>query len=353
MRRINIRQATGDPNLVLPLVDERGAFVLAAGKPLTAGLARRLWERGFRHAYVESPGFEDIGSAEPLQPKTYSQLRRLLTEFIDEARQTRPGDPLDISIEQLHELVASACDELTSLPNGQPFTLYPSWEGRLDAWLSFAINGAVLAGLLGLQRDVQAARRLFMAALVQDVGLWRADRTQDHVQMTQEILRPMRELGPVVRAIAAEHHELLDGSGYPEGKTGERLHQLSRIMNVVVAYLGMIGSASKPVLPHEALEGLMAGTNSLYDETVVHEFRKIVHTYPPGTVVRLSNGRRGVVLHPGPAELHRPRVRLLPSSGGRLGETNRRDASDEDAKPAYDEIDLATELSVTINRVLD
>lgn len=348
MRRINLREVAGEPRLARPLVDERGAYVLASGRPLTGSLAQRLWDRGFRHAYVETPGFEDVAANEPLRSDTYTRLRRLLGDVVRAVQQTRPGDTPELPVDEIGETVREACDQLEALSVGDPFLLYPPWASRLDEWISFAINGAVLAGLVGLREGVQGARHLFTAALVQDVGLWRADRLQDHVSATIDLLRPVRSLSPIVKAIAAEHHELLDGSGYPAGKSGDELHSLTPVMAVVVAYLTMIGSATKPMLPHEALEGLLAGADTLYSGDVVNRFRHILHTYPPGTVVRLTNGRRGVVLEPGPAGLHRPKIRLLPTSVGRIGTVDEH----SEGETEYPIVDLTSELSLMIDRVL-
>lgn len=353
MRRINIRDAVGEPVLARPLVDERGAFVLAAGKPLTSGVVERLWERGFRHAYVEARGFEDIEPAEPLSPRLYSRLRRLLGEIIDEVRNVRPGDTLAIPADELDEVVAEACDELAALPKERGFLLYPRWQGRRDGWISFAVNAAAVAALLGLQQGLQSARRLFAAGLLQDVGGLRTDRPQEHVKVTVDLLRPVRGVGPVVKAIAGQHHELLDGSGYPEGKTAEQMHELSPLMQVTVAYLEMVGPGSKTRLPHEALEGLLAGAGVAFSGEAVQLFRRLIPAYPAGTVVRLSGGRRGVVLDPGPAGLNRPKVRILPSSIGRVGAAALDELDEEEALEEYPEVDLAKEFAVMIEAVFD
>lgn len=352
MRRINIREAMGEPVLARPLVDERGAFVLAAGRPITSTVMERLWERGFRHAYVDAPGFEDVQPDEPLSPRLYSRLRRLLGDIVDAVRNVRPGETLELPGPELEETVAEACDELGNLAKGKGFLLYPSWQGPRDGWISFSVNAAVLAALIGLEDGVQSARRLFAAGLLQDVGMWRTDRPQEHVKVTKDLLRPVRDVGPVVKAIAAEHHELLDGSGYPDGKTGEQMHELSPIMQTVVAYLEMIGGA-RPRLPHEALEGLLAGADVTYSASAVQLFRRLVPAYPAGTVVRLSDGRRGVVLDAGPAGLNRPKVRLLPASIGRVGAASLDELSEEEALEEYPEVDLAKEFSVMIERVFN
>ena len=52
-----------------------------------------------------------------------------------------------------------------------------------------------------------------------------------------------------MKAIVAQHHERLDGSGYPAGKTGADLHPLGRIMSVVVAYLELLSDGVLPMKP--------------------------------------------------------------------------------------------------------
>lgn len=352
MRRINIRETVGDPILARPLVDERGAFVLAAGRPLGTGLVERLWDRGFRHAFVEAPGFEGVEPEEPLPPQLYSRLRRLMGDVLDAVRNTRPGDTPQLPVAELDDAAAAACDELGKFVRGRGFLLYPPWQGRRDAWIASSINAAALAALIGLQDGVQSARRLFAAGLLQDVGSWRTDRPQEHVKVTVDLLRPVGGVGPVVKAIAAEHHELLDGSGWPAGKTREQMHGLSPVMQAVVSYLELIGGA-RPLPPHEALERLLAGAGAAFDQEVVHTFRRLVPAYPPGTLVRLSGGRRGVVLDAGPPGMHRPKLRVLPSSVGRIGVKSRDDLTEEEALEEYPELDLSKELSVMIERVLD
>lgn len=351
MRRVNLRRAPLGAVLAQPLVDERGAYVLAAGQPLNPPLVQRLWERNFRYAYVEELGFEGLDLREPLEPKTYALARRLTVSMVDEIQNTRSLADVELPLEELNALAADACDELAQIPTGEGFLLYPGWGTRRDERLAFVINAAVLAAVIGLGtgRGVAAARHLFTAALLQDIGIWRAEKAPDHVAIVREMLRPMRGVSALVKAIVAQHHERLDGSGYPEGKTGADMHPLARIMSVVVAYLELL-ETGQALLPHDAQEAMMAGVGTEFDREAVVALLKHVPAYPVGTMVRLSNGKEAVVIHPGPPGLNRPRVRLLPSEDLRTRELDAEDT--EQAREELVELELSGEFTLVIKEVL-
>jgi HD-GYP domain-containing protein (c-di-GMP phosphodiesterase class II) len=96
--------------------------------------------------------------------------------------------------------------------------------------------------------DVTALRR---AALVHDLGrlgvsnsIWdrkatltpgERERVRLHPYLTERMLAPSPPLASLA-TVAAQHHERLDGSGYPQGLTGEHLSSAARILAVADAY---------------------------------------------------------------------------------------------------------------------
>ena len=102
------------------------------------------------------------------------------------------------------------------------------------------------------------------------------------------------ELIPVL-----QHHERIDGSGYPKGLKGNLIHEFSKLIAIADVYDAMttdrpyrIGYSQK-----EVLEYLMATTGSLYDEDIVKIFIKKINPYPKGSKVILSNGEKGFVFN--------------------------------------------------------
>ena len=371
MRRVDIRTIPEGATLARPLVDQRGAFVLAAGKTVTESMVERLWERGFRHAYVHAPGFEGLDVREPLEPQTFQQVRHLLVGLVNQVKQAKDLTQVEVPVLALQDVTKQACDEVAK--QNQGFLLYPAWGTLTDRFIAGVVNIACVAARVGVEMvDKDAARHLFLAALLQDLGTWVTDRAAEHVAVSLSIVRSYRELSAWVKHIVADHHERLDGSGYPQGKKEPDLHLLPRIMQVAVAYVELVQDPRNPTLPHEAQEHLMAEAGVLFDWNAVQTLRRVVPGYPTGSVVRLSTSQLGVVVHPGPPSLNRPRVRVLSKKGDRKGERAQEapegagapdetmeqtdgpaSLSDSGQPAAYEEIDLAVEHAVAIVRLLE
>jgi hypothetical protein len=72
--------------------------------------------------------------------------------------------------------------------------------------------------------------------------------------------------------IVHEHHERMDGSGYPRGLEGSQIHPLARICSVIDSFDAMTAfrpHKRKPLAIQEAVQVLKAETPSKYDPEVV------------------------------------------------------------------------------------
>jgi HD-GYP domain-containing protein (c-di-GMP phosphodiesterase class II) len=58
---------------------------------------------------------------------------------------------------------------------------------------------------------------------------------KEHVQFGHKLLEPLQTLADV-RAMVLHHHEMFDGSGYPEGRAGEEIPLGARIIAIADAY---------------------------------------------------------------------------------------------------------------------
>ena len=114
-----------------------------------------------------------------------------------------------------------------------------------------------------------------------------------------------------------DHHERMDGSGYPRGIRGEQIHQFARIAAVSDVYDAVTShrpyKAAAP--PHVAVSIISSGSGTSFDADVVATFRRIVFPYPVGTEVRLADGRAGVVAQVDPDRSDVPLVRVADGDG--------------------------------------
>lgn len=113
-----------------------------------------------------------------------------------------------------------------------------------------------------------------------------------------------------VRDIILQHHEYMDGSGYPRQLAEDKISVLARIVAIVNTYdnhcnhLNPLDSLS----PYEALSHMFAHQRKLFDQSQLSEFVRCMGVYPPGTLVSLSNQMMGMVVSVNSSKPLRPSV---------------------------------------------
>jgi len=189
------------------------------------------------------------------------------------------------------------------------------------------VNVMVLSLLLGksLGLDEAALKDLGVAAFLHDIGktqlpervrwmdrqLSAADYRayQDHV--AHGILLARRLAIPEAALCAlAEHHETIDGSGFPRQVPGASISLPGKILALVNRYDNLCNPArpSACVTPHEALSLIFSQMKQRYDAVVLAAFIRMMGVYPPGSVVQLSDEHFALVVSVNSARPLKPRV---------------------------------------------
>jgi len=178
-----------------------------------------------------------------------------------------------------------------------------------------SLNVTLLSMMVAKEMKAPAAaiRLLGLASLFHDAGdadiperivrkadaLTRAEMVvlQQHCAYGVEIAKRLG-LAPEVQSVILQHHEHVDGSGYPRGLQGPQLSLLSRIVAIVNAYDELCNpvNPAKAMTPHEALSTLYAQQRERFDAQAMATFVRCMGVYPPGTVVALSNGVLALVV---------------------------------------------------------
>ncbi len=91
-----------------------------------------------------------------------------------------------------------------------------------------------------------------------------------HVRIGHDLLNGVPALRDVASAVLY-HHERYDGTGYPEGLSGDRIPMASRIVAVVDAYCAMLDERSykPPYPPEKARAELIRCSGSQFDPRIV------------------------------------------------------------------------------------
>jgi putative nucleotidyltransferase with HDIG domain len=221
-------------------------------------------------------------------------------------------------------------DALTSLSRLKKFDEYTFYH---------SVNTSILAMSLGrdLGFERNALHQIGVGTLLHDIGktkipseiLNKPGRFESHEMeiMKQHVLRGVEVLttttglGDSYLRPALEHHERVDGTGYPHRRVRSELSQFGLMAAVVDIYDAITSDRCyhKGRVAHEALQFLYRlALEGHLDTTLVQRFIHVVGVYPVGSIVELNTGEVAIV-----KQIHHhvpltPVVLLIKSSGNTL-----------------------------------
>lgn len=141
-----------------------------------------------------------------------------------------------------------------------------------------------------------------------------------HAQIGFDMLRKQDEISLLTVHCAFQHHERMDGSGYPRGLQLDDIHPYARILAVTDVFDALTSNRvyRRPMLPHDAIEVLYTGAGTLFVPEIVAHLRDTIALYPIGLTVTLNTGEIGVVADYNHGMPSRPIIRVLQNEAGEL-----------------------------------
>lgn len=118
---------------------------------------------------------------------------------------------------------------------------------------------------------------------------------QRHVGYSLDILAVLKLDREYTLAIE-QHHERLNGNGYPNADSGSNIHKFSRMLAIVDCYDALTTKRGHklPMTPAAALK-MLSNPDYGYDQKLVMLFIRCIGVYPVGSLVLLSNKCIGLV----------------------------------------------------------
>jgi HD-GYP domain-containing protein (c-di-GMP phosphodiesterase class II) len=320
-----------------------GTFILLApDAPVTPELVRRL--RKWKYDEVQSegqrrevPGYIAVAGAEAakLAPQTIDEDIRT-----DEQRESARNFCAE-SITFVADFFQTFVDDGTVniIRENRDFVVRYAWaDGDVDHWLTLhTMRATLLALLFGdfLKAPPVRLIELGNAALLHDIGMYKLPETlrrsksalsaderkaiNAHTALGYRLLKGLSAAENIALA-ALEHHERMDGSGYPRGLTGDRITEYARIIAVACSFEAMVSGRPFRAAPfdmHTAIREMLQNNRKQYDERVLKALVYTLSFFPIGTHVLLSNGGKGAVVRTDTARPRCPVVRVLTDPAGK------------------------------------
>ncbi|MCC3751075.1 MAG: HD domain-containing protein [Halorhodospira halophila] len=176
-----------------------------------------------------------------------------------------------------------------------------------------SLIGAALSADIGMLELRAALDR-------QATGLSQAQRRAltEHPERSAQLLREAGLDDPDWLRAVMEHHERLDGSGYPHGVRAEAICEVSGLVMLADVYVAMVTPrAHRPArTSKEVLRKLFTEADQRYPARYAQQIVRELGIYPPGTVVGLETGEVALVTRRA-GKRTQPWVYLLQRADGR------------------------------------
>jgi HD-GYP domain-containing protein (c-di-GMP phosphodiesterase class II) len=234
-----------------------------------------------------------------------------------------------------HQVLLEITEDLLDLMRSEPqqfSQLALMTAGREDCLPDHAISVAVLAMAIAahMNLSLEMVKEVIIGALLCDVGMLALPkhirsstellsatdhaRVQQHPIYSLSMMEQIPALSPIPRLMAFQHHERLNGQGYPNRTTGTSISDFSRI----VAVADIFAAAANPraykaqKLPYHAIEELVRMAHlGMIDPRVIKALLAAIGLFPVGSYVLLSTHTTAQVIGNNPAKIDRPLIRPL------------------------------------------
>lgn len=270
----------------------------------------------------------DIQKTEKAFAQSLIQVRALMSKI--------QGRPLN-AIEDASSLIGAMADVLLGA-DSLILHLISAANKEQEGLYYHALNVATLSMMLAknLKLSANDIKAVGMGALFHDIGKLKIPsqilrKTTALTAPEQNLLKLHTKYGVELVGltdifplqawpIIEQHHELIDGSGYPKGLTEAQIDKLARIVCVVNCFDNLCHplDLSKARSPHHALSYMYRSMKGKLPELEMRVMIKMMGVYPPGTIVQLSDQRIGIVMSVNSDNLLCPNVMIYDADVPRL-----------------------------------
>jgi len=234
-----------------------------------------------------------------------------------------------IEIEQGLELVETIIKSVSR--NKDALLALRVSQNKDDYLLNHSLNVATLMAVVSQDLDLpDEVIHVFTAgALFHDFGKFLIPETllnkpdlysddefvqmKEHPKLGVDVLNKTEQLQPELVDIVFEHHERMDGSGYPRGLKGEEISLGGRLTGIMDFYdaLNSDRCYKDRVSSVEVLKSLFELSGKHFDSTLLQVFIQSMGVYQVGSLVRLASGFLAIVIGSAKQDLKKPIVLLI------------------------------------------
>lgn len=337
MRLVAITNCEPGMEIGKPIFTSSGNVLVGEGVSLTQRMIDSLSERYVTMVYIKDRRTEDLLIRDDIPLELRIEAMNTITETFNDIQSSyqkwqKISD--NINADKLHKVFKALISEIRGAKN--VISLLTNVQVHDNYIFAHSINVTIytLAMAVKLGFDDKRLSEIGLGGMLHDIGktmipieiLNKQTKLTDqefeiikkHPEYGFENLRNQSSISLLSAHCAFQHHEKIDGTGYPRQLKGDEIHPYAKIMAVADVFDALTSQRAyrKAMLPHNAMEIIFAGANTHFESDLINTFQKSVASYPIGVTVKLNTGETAVVSDYMFHSPGRPVVRVLKDPNG-------------------------------------
>ncbi len=328
MRLISLSMIKPDMKLAKAIY-HNDCLILRAGVMDLQRFAISLKNLGIEYVYIDDAFSDGIEIPDAISEETRVNCKRILRQTLEEFEAKTVVDLTEMS-DSIHNII----DEILANPDIQISLndISAADEYTFTHSVSTTVYSLLIANKLGYNK--QMMERLAAGALLHDIGKIILDHkilnkkgglspeefehVKLHTTLGYDMLKKCLGLTELSRIISLQHHERMDGSGYPMGCLAGELHEFGRIVALADVYDALVTDRCyrKKWSSNNAVNYLVEHAETKFDLKLVSILIKQIAIYPNGSMVRLSTKEVGIVKEQNKNFPLRPMIRVISDENG-------------------------------------
>ncbi len=346
MNTFSIRDLKPNSYFTKPLLLDSRFVLLSPEMPFTQEMLKGLMEWDFRQVISEGEPVDHYGEGEQggqisipeaaiplmgLEDERFKEAYVFYHQFLEwtEALFTKFVTKNEINEKEVSEHIKALCDVIKEDRRFLLRIKNPNNDDR-NYLAAHTVRSTIFSVILGTYLKLPNHRliELGTAALLHEIGMV---RLPPQLYMTNNPLSPQERKAILTHPIlgynilrgfsfplgvclgALEHHEKINGQGYPRRLTGEKISLNAKIIAVACSYDAI--TAERPFKTardgYTGMIDLLKNVGQSYDDVIVRALVYSLSIYPIGLYVLLTNDRKGMVVDVNPENPRHPVVQVF------------------------------------------
>ncbi|MBE6024582.1 MAG: HD domain-containing protein [Cellulosilyticum sp.] len=319
MRLVPVQYLKENSYIAVDVVDNEGRFMIKGGQKITAQGIQILYKLGISYVYIQDEFCFHNTSNKYTQ--NMSNIYNSIVELKEIGERIVNGHSGAEDVLRATNIATTIVDEMLLLPKDFKISYEPS-KLMANYTIEIIIYVAMMSTALGVKMNLSREEliKLCLAALLKDVALLSPKikdaspvTYQTHPQIAYDYLKATYNIDEAILQGILQHHEYVDGTGYPNKLKGNQICTFARIISVIDCFYEVKSNHQLLESTELLFEGKLKQILRKFDAEIITYFVRNTEIFTLDTLIRLNNNDIAAVHQNNNENPFNPIIRIIRS----------------------------------------